>query len=892
MDRRAFLRAGLAGVAWSGVGRAWPPPPHRAVTLVVDPSDDVASGEPARRALAALRRRLEVAGHDVGEADAPERAPSGLLCVVACGARSRLARAASVGAAGGAGPADLPDVPDSLLVRAAPVHGRPVVLACGADARGLAYALRDLADRVRAEGPFAPSSADGSVERPANAVRSVMRQFTSEALDTGWLHDRDAWRDYLGMLAGHRFNRLHLAFGLGYDSLLGVRDDDLLFVYPFLVSVPGYDVRAQGLSDAERNRNLDTLRFVAAEAVATGLDFQLGIWTHGYRLPDSPAARRPVVGLTAGTHAAYCRDGLTLLLRSCPAITSVALRIHGESGVAEGSYDFWSTVMDGVTRSGRMVEIDLHAKGIDETMIGRALATGMPVCVSPKYAAEHLGMPYHQASIRDLEMPVEGRVGEGLMTLSEGARSFTRYGYADLLRDDRRYQVRPRVFSGTQRLLAWGDPMWAAAASRSFGFCGMEGADLMEPLTCRGRRGTGSGNRDGYLHDPWPPDHDWAKYEPWYRAWGRTAFAPAAGADVFDRAFGDGASARALQAALASASRVLPLVTMAYLPSAACDAYWPEIYWNQPIVAPAARDPYFDTPRPATFQHASPLDPQLFSSMADFAAEVLAGSAGARVSPAEVAGRLEGFAADAEAGLAGAGTPEDPVARCTALDVRMLVGLARFFAAKLRSGVLYALYETTADGRALREAVVLYAAARDAWSAVVALADGVYQDDLSASDRFSERGQWADRLAGIDEDLERMRTLAAATGTGAADPRIARAIGVATSAPERPRIACAHAPPEGFTPGVALPLEITVQAPAGASVRLQYRHVDQSERWASVEMTARDGVHRAEIAAAYTRSTFPVQYYFEIRDGAGRAALHPGFGPAWADQPYAVVRPS
>ena len=87
-------------------------------------------------------------------------------------------------------------------------------------------------------------------------------------------------------------------------------------------------------------------------------------------------------------------------------------------------------------------------------MIDRALATGMPVNVSPKYWAEHLGIPYHQTAIRELEMPVAGRNGRGLMTLSEGSRSFTRYGYADLLRDDRQYTVRHRVFAGTQRLLA------------------------------------------------------------------------------------------------------------------------------------------------------------------------------------------------------------------------------------------------------------------------------------------------------------------------------------------------------------------------------------------------------------------------------------------------------
>src|SRR5262249_47448003 len=156
----------------------------------------------------------------------------------------------------------------------------------------------------------------------------------------------------------------------------------------------------------------------------------------------------------------------------CPAISAVALRIHGESGVAEGSYDFWQTVFEGVPRAGRTVEIDLHAKGVDQTMIDRALATGMPVNVSPKYWAEHLGMPYHQTAIRDLEMPVAGHTGRGLMTLSEGQRVFTRYGYADLLKDDRKYTVRHRIFAGTQRLLLSADPMAMAGYSRMFSFCG------------------------------------------------------------------------------------------------------------------------------------------------------------------------------------------------------------------------------------------------------------------------------------------------------------------------------------------------------------------------------------------------------------------------------------
>ena len=77
------------------------------------------------------------------------------------------------------------------------------------------------------------------------------------------------------------------------------------------------------------------------------------------------------------------------------------------------------------------------------------------------------------------------------MALSSGSRSFTRYGYADLLREDRRYGIIHRIWPGTHRLLLWGDPVTAAAYSRAFSFCGSEGADLMEPLSFMGRRGSG-----------------------------------------------------------------------------------------------------------------------------------------------------------------------------------------------------------------------------------------------------------------------------------------------------------------------------------------------------------------------------------------------------------------
>src|SRR5207253_6603741 len=155
----------------------------------------------------------------------------------------------------------------------------------------------------------------------------------------------------------------------------------------------------------ERDRNLEMLRFVGEETRLRGLEFQLGLWTHAYEWTDSPHSQHHIQGLTPATHGPYCRDALALLLKTCPSIQGLTLRVHGESGIPEGSYDFWRTLFSGIAGCGRRVEIDMHAKGIDARMIDLALETGQPVLVSPKFWAEHMGLPYHQADIRAVEHP-------------------------------------------------------------------------------------------------------------------------------------------------------------------------------------------------------------------------------------------------------------------------------------------------------------------------------------------------------------------------------------------------------------------------------------------------------------------------------------------------------
>ena len=62
--------------------------------------------------------------------------------------------------------------------------------------------------------------------------------------------------------------------------------------------------------------------------------------------------------------------------------------------------------------------------------------------------------------------------------------------------------------------------------------------------------------------------------------------------------------------------------------------------------------PYSDTPEPKVYGHASPLDPQLFSTIAEHAGDLLAGRANGKYSPAEVAVWLDGFVAASEKALA------------------------------------------------------------------------------------------------------------------------------------------------------------------------------------------------------------------------------------------------
>ena len=887
LNRRQFLKTTAGAAIAAGVTTRAAKTPS--VAIIVDSRDAVASSPAPRWAAEELKHALMERGIPARVYENAALARAADLRILAAGFDSPVAALALKDA--GAQP---DAVPEALAL----CRGKEGLWVCGNDARGLTYALLELSDRVgHADDPLAALDVPKPViERPANAVRSITRLFTSDVEDKPWYNDREMWPAYLSMLVSQRFNRFNLAFGIGYDFLRSVTDTYFLFAYPFLLSVPGYNVRVPQLPDAERDHNLEMLRFISEQTAVRGMEFHLGIWMHGYQWIASPNANYTVEGLTSETHGSYCRDAVRMLLRAVPNISGVTFRVHGESGVAEGSYQFWKMVFEGVATCGRKIEIDMHAKGMDQGMIDAALSSGQPVTISPKYWAEHLGMPYHQADIREQERPRPASEATGLMKLSAGSRSFLRYGYGDLLREDRKWSVVHRIWPGSQRLLIWGDPLTAASNSRAFSFCGSDGVEIMEPLSFKGRRGSGiAGGRCAYADKSLNPRWDWQKYAYSYRVWGRLLYDPNTDPQSWQRAMRKefGPAGPDLETALANASRILPTVTTAHAPSAGNNTYWPELYLNHSLVDAAHPGPYMDSPVPRVFGTVSPLDPQLFYSIDDFADDLLRGERNCKYTPLEVAQWIEDYAAEATSSLArgdrAAAQKEEPGYRRLTTDISVAADLGKFFGAKFRAGVLYRVFERTGDRTALEESLKAYRAARQAWAGIAARTKGVYMADIAVGEMRQLRGHWADRLADIDTDIA-----AIAAKLDAAEPRqtngpITRAIAEALGRPQRPAAVGRHIPAARFQPGRTLTVEFAAEKDY-ASVHLHYRRVNQAERWQSQPMKLEGGVWRGAITSDYTDSPYSLQYYFEMKDAPASATLYPGFGEQLTSQPYFVVR--
>jgi hypothetical protein len=300
----------------------------------------------------------------------------------------------------------------------------------------------------------------------------------------------------------------------------------------------------------------------------------------------------------------------------------------------------------------------------------------------------------------------------------------------------------------------------------------------------------------------------------------------------------------------------------------------------------------------------SPLDPQLFYRINDFADDLLNNSLNGKYSPLEVAQWLDEFADTATKHLPAADLSRrtgDQLAHSPTLgstpdfrrlttDVMIQAGLGRFFAAKFRAAVLYRIFERTNDRSALASSLDQYRLARHHWSGFATNARDVYLADITVGELPQLHGHWLDRLAAIDKDINvlatQLESLKSTQSTAAIPPIIKKVLGRA----ERGKLSCEHSPPTQFTSGKPVEIELTVET-SNSSAKLYYRHVTQAERFQVAVMGRRNSDYHATIPGDYSSSRYPLQYYFEIKTAAGETLLFPGLAKDLTTQPYFIIRP-
>ncbi len=582
-------------------------------------------------------------------------------------------------------------------------------LITGGDLRGLMYGLLEAAEQIRETGRFTATQG-----RPATPIRGIRWFLHNRDLEQDWYYSRQYWRDFFALLARCRFNRFNLVFAHQTNYLAPP--------YPFWLALEQFpEIRARALTAIERERNLEMLRFISDTAAEHGIDFTLGIWEHNIQQGMTPT----VVGLSDENIGPYSYAALRRVLEACPSIRSVQLRTNVESGIPrDRQVPFYRDyVFRAIRDAGRRVVLDLRAWALAGGMIEAAKAAGVPLRVSAKYWAEHLGRPY------------------------QPAETYPNYSYLNLLEKPLSYEFFWEVWAlGSHRIFLWGDPEYVRRAVPTFALSGSSGFEIDPPLA---QKGFGNAPGKWGIFTPQHDDRKWwnwefERYWLFYLLWGRLSYDPKTPARVWiselKRRFG-GAAPDVMEA-YAAASGVLNEIVAAHL--ADPNMYlWPEVNPGGLI------DAYIET---------LPSDWRYVASIPEAVRNRLEGVASAKQTPYQTAERLRHLAARIRQAVARVASGASSLLRewrASEPDFLALAHLARYHAHKQIAAYELAWFYRTADLAALKAARRELQAALQVWEELVRLTDGLYPAEMANGP--DDVGHWKDRLPYVQHDL---RTIA------------------------------------------------------------------------------------------------------------------------------------
>jgi hypothetical protein len=544
-------------------------------------------------------------------------------------------------------------------------------------------------------------------------MRGIRYFIHNHDLEDAWYYSKDYWDEYFRTLAYDRFNRFNLVFGSQTNYLVPP--------YPFWVDLPEFpQVRASGLTSAQRDRNLQILQYISQDAADHGVEFTLGIWQQNVW----PTQKATVAGITEKNLGPYTYAAIKKVLQLCPAIRSVQIRVNDESGIPpDHQVNFYDNYFfPGIRDSGRRVTLDLRSWILAPGMMEAVTKAGLPLRVSAKYWAEFLGRPY------------------------QPAETWPNYSYLNMLQ-------RPEPFSfywelwglGSHRFLLWGNPDYVRRAVSTFHLGNAVGFEIDPPLAQKG-----FGNRPGewgIFAENQPRRVFWRwefeRYWLFYLLWGRLSYDPETPDSVWRdellRRFG--VAAGEVLDTYQQASGVINEIVAAHL--ADPNMYlWPEVNPGGLI------DDYIDV---------LPSDWRYIASIPEAVQNRIRGVASAKQTPRQTSELLDSLAGNIEQGVARAGAQignGNKEWESSRPDFEVLALLARYHARKMVAAYQLEYFYETGEGGALEAAKGELEKALGYWEKLVRLTDGLYPEQMAYGP--DDIGHWKDRLTYVRHDLEEM----------------------------------------------------------------------------------------------------------------------------------------
>ncbi|MDB4926698.1 hypothetical protein [Mucilaginibacter sp.] len=765
-------------------------------------------------------------------------------------------------------------VSEALTIHKTVQKNKTVWVIGGYDNKGVMYGLLDVANRIGwSTGKVNPMQYVKEItEKPDMKERGLSIYTMNRAYWESHFYNDAYWTRYLDMMAKNRFNMLEIMFGYENGGFLAP-------CYPYFFNVDGFpNVKMADITPEQQQRNLTTMNHIIDMAHERGISVRLGIWDHIYKggvqaggnpnfaYKEGQPQPWQVGGLDAGNLKEYTKAAFDKFVKVIPKLDAILFKDNNEGGLKDSELlEFGLNFLRTVKESAPNLQVDIHAKGLTDTLIHAAINMGIKFRIAPKFWMEQMGLPYHPTHINRED------------------QKNRRHGYADMLTYPQQYKMLWKLWNGgTNRVFLWGDPEYTRRFIESAHFYNSDAYEVYEPLATK---------MEAQAHDAKPfellkpqyqyYDYEFERYWNFFQMFGLIGYNPKTPTDTWDKEFEHrfgSKTAPIVESALHEASWVMPRIIASCYPYSffPTTSAWPE------------KQRLGDLP---LYAKAEGSDIQQFASF-DEEAQVLLGTLEtAKTLPSTSAAWLAHLSADINKKVEEAektiGTKNNKEFNSTMVDLKMLSNLALYHSRRVGAAVSYCLFLRTQDAAALDAAIAHEQNAINAWQQIVNAAGDVYADNILIGSK-NLSGHWSDELVALNKGLiklQNQRKNFIATGPVKQSPNYK----VAADADNNKYFTVNHRPV--LSAPVGKPITITVKATATAGikwVRLRYRAVNQTKDYQTLQMlpTEQKDVYQATIPADQINPKWNIMYLIELFGNNNKGLIYPDLNK---ETPYLVI---